>query len=111
MTKTPHQKTIEQALHMYKETVSPSEKNFQVILSQIPEQHNHEVRRAVRSPYIWVTITQVVTVFAIVLVFLPSYTTPSYERDPFYTIDTQVDSFEQGLDTEDAIRSLEDVAL
>ena len=51
---------------MYKENVSPSETYFQAILSQIPEQQKLKEGRAIRSPYRWLAITQVVTLSAIV---------------------------------------------
>jgi hypothetical protein len=104
---------IEQALLMYKETVSPSDKGLQDLLSQIPEQKKKEAGRAIRSPYIWVTITQAVTVCCLLLVLYPSLiqNSPSYEKDPFYSVDQQVESFEQELTNEDITHGVNDLTL
>lgn len=93
--------TIEKALFMYKETVSPSRKSFQGILSQIPEQQKPKKGRVIRSPYIWLAITQVVMVCSIVIVMISVVDTPSYESNPFYQIDKQVDEFNASIANED----------
>jgi hypothetical protein len=99
--------TTEQALLMYKETVSPQTNQLQAILSQIPEQQPLKEGRAVRSPYTWLAITQVVAFCFIVIAILPttfSTVTPSeysYQDDPFYLVDEQIDTFESGVDAED----------
>ena len=103
---------IEKALTMCKENVSPSETNLQAILSQIPEQQNLKEGRAVRSPYRWLAITQMMTVCAIVLVLLPATPTGTIEdsrlatENPYYEIDQEVENFEASLDQEDIDRTL-----
>lgn len=104
----PNKSTIEQALTMYKETVSPSEKSLQVLLSQIPEQKRIQEGRAIRSPYIWVTFTQVFTLACILLVMYPALSVPSYETNPFYAVDQQIAQFEETIDEEDMTRSMLD---
>lgn len=104
--------SIEEALAMYKENVSPSETSLQAILSQIPEQQNLKEGRAVRSPYRWLAITQTMTVFAIVLILLPI--TPQTEtqdktmanQNPYYEVDKDIESFEASLEEEDATLTL-----
>lgn len=93
---------LENALTMYAVNVSPSEDCLHKILSQIPEQKTHEERRAVRSPYIWLAITQVVTLCSIMIAVLPTITGPSYTSNPYYLIDRQVDAFETSIDNQDA---------
>ncbi len=110
-TTQPH---IEKALAMYKENVSPSETYFQAILSQIPEQQKLKEGRAVRSPYRWLALSQMVTLTAILLVVLPGYITkPSDDakNNPYYETDTQIEAFEQQIDDEDIMHSLEDYSL
>ncbi len=102
---------------MCKENVSPSETCFQAILSQIPEQQNLKEGRAVRSPYRWLAISQMMTVFAIVLVLLPNTPTNDIRdaglisENPYYEIDQEVENFEASLDQEDADRTLTDSGL
>ncbi len=108
---------IEKALTMCKENVSPSETNLQAILSQIPEQQNLKEGRAVRSPYRWLAISQMMTVFAIVLVLLPNTPTSDMREagftseNPYYEVDRDVEDFEASLDQEDADRALRDSGL
>ena len=107
---------IEQALTMYKENVSPSETYFQAILSQIPEQQKLKEGRAVRSPYRWLAITQIVTLAAVIIVVLPSYIVPSddakmRQNNPYYETDKQIEAFELLLDEEDSTHSLEGYSL
>lgn len=100
---------IEMSFAMYKETVSPPREMLMNILDQIPEKEkvNELERRAIRSPYIWIAVTQLVSVFVIAFAVLPTLTeAPSYTSDPFYAIDTQVDQFEQGINNEDYQRLL-----
>ena len=92
---------------MYTETVSPSRDMLVNILNQIPEKEPtaHD-RRAIRSPYIWVAVTQLVSVCVIAIAILPSFiTTPqaldSYNNSPFYATDTQVETFEAGINEAD----------
>lgn len=94
---------VERALAMYKETVSPSRATLIKILNQIPEKEvSTRDGRAIRSPYVWLAITQVVTVCAILFVLLPSLTEMyTYGSDPFYKVDRQVENFEQQINNED----------
>jgi hypothetical protein len=117
MNKTNSQETtIEKALTMYKENVSPSETYFQAILSQIPEQQKLKEGRAVRSPYRWLAITQLVTAFAIIIAVLPDYIQNSSDvsisqNNPYLETDKQIESFEKQIDKEDYERSLADFTL
>ncbi len=112
-TNTLRQSHIENALAMYKENVSPSETYFQVILSQIPEQQKLKEGRAVRSPYRWLAITQMVTLCAIVLAVLPTYLSQANDihDNPYYETDKQVEQFEQQINNEDYENSLKDYSL
>lgn len=109
MTNTNHhtqEKTsgVESALAMYRETVSPSRSMLHSILNQIPEQNikTNNVR-AIRSPYIWLGFTQVMTVAVILLALVPTLSdTYLYRNDPFYAVDRQVEEFERNLNEEDA---------
>jgi len=109
--KNTNLKTIEQALSMYKETVSPSHKSLQVVLSQIPEQKNREKMLAVRSPYRWLALTQVAMALSIVFVMVTTITPPAYQSNPFYKIDKQVDEFEATITQEDYEKSSQDYTL
>jgi hypothetical protein len=113
MNNTKKQWNIEDALSMYKENVSPSANQLQAILSQIPEQQKLKEGRAVRSPYRWLAITQMVTLAAIVIAVLPGYvTTPDDAKsNPYYETDKQVEAFEQEIDNEDYQNSLKDYTL
>ena len=94
--------TIEQALAMYKETVSPSPKNLQAILSQIPEQIKQEDRRVVRSPYRWLVVSQFVSLCLLLIAVIPSYESRFDDPDYYFQdIDAQVRIFESKIDTED----------
>lgn len=107
------QSHIEKALTMYKENVSPSETYFQAILSQIPEQQKLKEGRAVRSPYRWLAITQVVTLSAIIFAVLPTYLHQASDAysNPYYETDKQVEVFEQQIDNEDYENNLKDYSL
>jgi hypothetical protein len=107
------QSHIEEALAMYKENVSPSETYFQAILSQIPEQQKLKEGRAVRSPYRWLAVTQVATLFAIVIAVLPTYLGSGNDisSNPYYETDKQVESFEQQINNEDYQNNLKDFSL
>ena len=111
-TNNKHNYTVEDALTMYKENVSPSETYFQAILSQIPEQQKLKEGRAVRSPYRWLAITQMVTVCAIIIAVLPAYLiTGESMNNPYYETDRQVEAFERALDDEDYANNLKDYSL
>lgn len=114
--------TIEQALLMYKETVSPKEEDLQAILSQLPEKKIESVSPAIRSPYIWIAVTEVMVLCSLLLVILPSYMntgdvekTSSFvvtdEGDPFYALDTSVDTFESQMNNGDYENSLIDYTI
>lgn len=109
-----HNNTIEEALAMYKETVSPSSGMLINVLNQIPEIKEIKTSgRAIRSPYIWRTVAQVMSVFvvAVALVYPGSplvTSTSSQESDPFYAIDKQVDDFETKIHNEDYQNTLKD---
>ena len=110
-TSNPHN-YIEKALSMYKENVSPSESRLLDILSQIPEQQKLKEGRAVRSPYRWLAITQMVTVCAIMIAVLPSYLLQSEQfNNPYYETDRQIEAFERAIDTEDFENNLKDYSL
>lgn len=103
---------IEEALSMYKENVSPSESRLLDILSQIPEQQKLKEGRAVRSPYRWLAITQMVTVCAIIIAVLPTYLISGESfTNPYYETDKQVEAFERALDDEDYVNNLKDYSL
>ncbi len=110
---TTQQFHIEEALTMYKENVSPSETYFQAILSQIPEQQKLKEGRAVRSPYRWLAITQVVTLSAIIFAVLPTFIAEksAYQNNPYYETDQQVEAFEQKIDNEDYEKNLNNYRL
>ena len=101
---------VEGALSMYKETVSPSPDTLIKILNQIPEKEPlSQERKAIRSPYIWVAITQAVTVCSILFVLVPTLSEMYiYRDDPFYFIDKQVESFENGITKEDVAQGMLD---
>jgi len=111
--------TIEQALAMYKETVSPSRDAFVNVLNQIPEKEiiKHDDRRAIRSPYRWklVAFAQVMALSFIVLISYPHYNvTPQEELAAldagFSQVDRSIEDFEAGINNEDYTRMLVDYA-
>lgn len=101
----------EQALTMYKETVSPSKENLKAIFSHIPEQKKYNKGRAVRSPYIWIIITQGAMVCLIVFGVYPAFEQSEYSQNPFYAVDQQVEEFERGIINDDYERNLLDYTL
>lgn len=98
--------SIESALTMYKETVSPNKATLIKILNQIPEKEiKLKEKQAIRSPYIWLGITQLVAVCSILFVLFPTISEMYlYRNDPFYSIDKQIEKFELGIANEDAIQ-------
>ncbi len=96
---------IEQSLLMYKETVSPSQEDLQVILSHIPEQKtNEEKARAIRSPYRWVAVAEFVTLCSIMLALYPTISLEMSNNridQEFNTIDEQNDAFQIYMDSTD----------
>ena len=103
----------ERALAMYKETVSPSKDTLVYILNQIPEIKETELqdRRAIRSPYRWLAYAQLVSVFLIALAVYPTLSTPEIAQNPFYSVDQQIEEFEQQINQEDAAMMLNDYTL
>jgi hypothetical protein len=109
-----HHHTIEErALAMYKETVSPSKDTLVFILNQIPEIKETELqdRRAIRSPYRWLVVAQLASVFLIALAVYPTLRTPEIAQNPFYAVDQQVEQFEKNTNNEDAQMMLADYTL
>ena len=96
-----NQNQIEQALAMYAENV-PSQGHLKMILSQLPEQKKDNIGRAVRSPYIWIAITEIVTLCSIIFTIYPSFTQSEYVQNPFYAVDQQVNDFETSIVNEDS---------
>lgn len=136
---------IEEAILMYKENVSPSRKNLEMILSQIPEQKTKSnlvslnemqgkailstemytsyieeesssfdtaVRqtskmkeaRAIRSPYIWIAITEMVTLCSIMFALYPTIKVEMADaqiNQEFNIIDSQNDEFQLYMDSTD----------
>jgi len=113
MSNTQKYTIEERALAMYKETVSPSKDTLVYILNQIPEIKETELqdRRAIRSPYRWLAITQLASVFLIALAVYPTLHTPEMAQNPFYAVDQQVEQFEENTNNEDAARMLADYTL
>lgn len=103
----------ERALAMYKETVSPSKDTLVFILNQIPEIKETELqdRRAIRSPYRWLAVAQLASVFMIALAVYPSLQSPEMTQNPFYAVDQQVEQFEQQINQEDEQMMLADYTL
>ena len=103
----------ERALAMYKETVSPSKDTLVYILNQIPEIKETELqdRRAIRSPYRWLAFAQLASVFLIALAVYPTLSTPEIAQNPFYSVDQQVEQFEQQINQEDAAMMASDYTL
>ena len=113
ITQSHKETAIEKSLTMYKENVSPSETYFQAILSQIPEQQKLKEGRAVRSPYRWLAISQMVTLTAIFLAVLPSYvlTPDDAKNNPYYETDKQIEAFEQQINDEDSLHNTANYSL
>lgn len=112
MNNTPDNR-IEKALAMYTETVSPSKAMLVNVLNQIPEIKELPTsdRRAIRSPYRWLAVAQLASVFLVALAVLPSITGTKQSENPFYEVDAQIERFEQGISTEDYNRMLSDYTL
>ena len=105
MSKTTTNKTIEDALFMYKETVSPSTSALINILNQIPEKEKVlvPIRRVTRSPYIWIAGVNMAIAFSLIIVLYPTFENiTNTSNNPFDQIDSQVDQFEASIDNEDA---------
>ena len=100
-----HNSTIEKALVMYAETVSPSKDTLVHVLNQIPEMKELKTsdRRAIRSPYRWLAFVQVASVFLVALAIYPNMPRKQTVAtdNAFYQVDAQVEQFEKTIDTED----------
>lgn len=98
---------------MYMETVSPSKDNLVRILNQIPEIKEAELqdRRAIRSPYRWLAIMELASVFLIAIAVYPALQNPEITQNPFYAVDQQVQTFEQNINTQDEQMMLNDYTL
>lgn len=101
---------IESTLAVYKETVSPNRATLIKILDQIPEKEIIlEEKQVIRSPYIWLGITQLAALCSILFVLFPTLSEMYINRDnPFYLIDKQVQNFEAKINKEDIARSNND---
>jgi hypothetical protein len=111
----PSTHTIEQALFMYKETVSSQKEHLITILNQIPEKEKLQVKipiRATRSPYIWMSIAELVTLCSLLIPIYPTYQDAQMAQiDPFYQVDKQVSQFEDQIDAEDLQLANQDLEL
>lgn len=98
---------------MYTETVSPSKAMLVNVLNQIPEIKELPTsdRRAIRSPYRWLAIAQLASVFLVALAIYPSISGSQHSDNPFYEIDAQVEAFEQGINADDYNRMMSDYTL
>ncbi len=98
---------IEDAINMYKATVSPSKDAFLNLLNQMPEKKdNVSFAKVIRSPYMWRTLSNAMPLFVVALLLIP--TANSYFEDPFYKEDKKVEAFEIWLDEIDYNKSLSD---
>jgi hypothetical protein len=113
MNKINQSTTEEKALVMYVETVSPSKDNLVRILNQIPEIKEAELqdRRAIRSPYRWLAIVELASVFLIAIAVYPALKNPEMTQNPFYAIDRQVETFERSINAQDEQMMLNDYTL
>lgn len=99
---------------MYKVTATPAKDTFINILNQIPEKEKSQVLKpAVRSPYIWIAVANIAVACSLILVLSPqvSLVSKHSQNNPFSAIDAQVDQFEAGIDTEDALLLAKDYNL
>ena len=105
--------TIEKALAMYTETVSPSKDTLVYVLNQIPEIKELPAsdRRAIRSPYRWLAFAQLVSVLVVALAVYPNTTRTMVTDNPFYEVDAQIEQFEKEIDAEDYNMMVSDYTL
>lgn len=104
--KEPHNPTHEQAvtraLATHATSLSPNPEAFRVLLSHIPEKQTTTPLTRVRSPYVWLAVTQLVIACSLVVSFYPNlHDQYLYRNNPFYATDQQVESFEISLQQED----------
>ena len=93
----------EKALAMYKETVTPPRGLLGVILGELPERREyfHTQVRTVRSPYIWLGVSQLVSLCFVFAIFIPGLITSSNDADYFLGTDRQIERFEAGINEAD----------
>lgn len=98
---------------MYTETVSPSKAMLVNVLNQIPEIKELPTsdRRAIRSPYRWLAVAQLASVFVIALAIYPNIRGAQHSDNPFYEVDAQVEAFEQRINADDYDRMISDYTL
>lgn len=111
-----HNNGIEKALAMYTETVSPSKDTLVCVLNQIPEIKELKAsdRRAIRSPYRWLAVAQLVSVLLVAIAVYPTATKVPQQvptDNPFYEVDAQVEQFEKGINNEDYNMMVSDYTL
>ncbi|MBP9782199.1 MAG: hypothetical protein KBC50_00485 [Candidatus Pacebacteria bacterium] len=102
-TNTPTNESIERALAMYMETVSPPRGGLEHILRELPEhvKYSNLPRRAIRSPYIWLGISQLASLCFLVAIMVPGVIRHPADMDYFQAIDIQVEQFESGINEMD----------
>lgn len=104
--------TIEEAFVMYRETVSPPRSFLTNVLNQIPEnQEPSKERSSVRSPYIWLLVTQTAMIGVLLFVVYPTYimmTDTKIANVQFTIIDNQIASYEAKINAEDQANLLND---
>lgn len=98
--------TINQHLDTARGNIRGDEELLRRILSQIPEQKR---ARSLLSPYVTYTFTSLVSVYAVVIMLLPTYNNYMLYREDnvidseFMALDLQADTFEQQMDVQDVI--------
>lgn len=98
--------TINQHLDTARSNIRGDEELLRRILSQIPEQKR---ARSLLSPYVTYTLTSLVSVYALVVMLLPTYTNYMLYREDnaldteLMALDLQADSFEQQMNAQDMI--------
>lgn len=98
--------TINQHLDTARSNIRGDEELLRRILSQIPEQKGS---RRLLSPYVTYAFTSFVSVYALVIMLLPTYTNYMLYREDnaldteLMALDLQADSFEQEMNTQDLI--------
>lgn len=114
------EEALERAFVMYKETVSPPPSVLVNVLNHIPEKKKitAEKRQAIRSPYIWLRVTQFASVFVILFALIATlpidngtFATEPESNNPFSAVDAQIASFEKQTYEEDTQKILSDYML
>lgn len=94
----------EEALSMYKETVSPSKESLLKILNQIPEKEKtvKAKKEAIRSPYMWTVVPEIITLCFMFFISFPTLNEMyTYRDDPFFIIDKEIEHFDLIMNDED----------